>query len=383
MGDSRKKPRLEAPPASSVSLFVHYRCTCCGVHLLRRKVPVCDTLTWRELVNWAWASLPWSSRLPRPAPPNEAAITAIASEAGATSMDSSVTSCLLDASSSRTGVEVCIPTSSFCLHQFLSIGDMLPSPRRLGPSSAPRRIAGMATVASRRMQLREAVASLAPQVDHLFVYCNYGNLEDEPALQGFADNVTFTMAREFGDLGDTGKFSGPLAAAAASSGHADCIILTCDDDIVYPVNYVDDMVNCIKRYGNKAVVSYHGGVLPSRVTSFAGQRNMVHFAGLCEEDVASNCCGTGVCGFHASALTLSMCSFERVNAADLFLALACQQQRVPMVVAAHEKGWIVEQQTERGSLWDQEVAAGSSLSEENTARASQHRWRLLPTPKME
>ena len=78
-----------------------------------------------------------------------------------------------------------------------------------------------------------------------------------------------------------------------------------------------------------------------------------------------------------------MCSFERVNAADLFLALACQQQRVPMVVAAHEKGWIVEQQTERGSLWDQEVAAGSSLSEENTARASQHRWRLLPTPKME
>ena len=45
-----------------------------------------------------------------------------------------------------------------------------------------------------------------------------------------------------------------------------------DDDIIYPEDYVKTMKKAIDGYCREAVVSAHGGKLPSKVTDFTPQR---------------------------------------------------------------------------------------------------------------
>jgi hypothetical protein len=114
-------------------------------------------------------------------------------------------------------------------------------------------LAHVATIARREAQLRDMVASLAPQVDVLQIYAN--DYSTSPIWSSDYDNLVwfFGPLRFEGDLGDAGKF---FSHDIAPAYH-----IAVDDDLSYPPDLVETLLIGIERYGRRATVSLHGNVL--------------------------------------------------------------------------------------------------------------------------
>ena len=114
--------------------------------------------------------------------------------------------------------------------------------------------ASLASIPARRDSLRRVVESLLPQVDRLGVYLNgYGDVPEFLA----DDRIDVARSEDHGDLGDAGKMF--WAAEPGVDYH-----LACDDDILYPADYVARMVAEVDRYGRRALVGCHGALMHDR-----------------------------------------------------------------------------------------------------------------------
>jgi len=191
--------------------------------------------------------------------------------------------------------------------------------------------ASLASIPARESLLREVVARLLPQVDRLNVFLN-----DYAALPEWLEHPRVTVARsqDHGDLGDAGKF---FWADSVRGYH-----LTCDDDLDYPADYVERIVADIETLRRRAVVSYHGVRLRENFTSYykVGDREVFHFKDPLAEWLGVHLGGTGVMGYHSSALRVSRHDFRHPNMADIWLGLLAQQQKVPIVTPPRRANWL-------------------------------------------
>lgn len=185
--------------------------------------------------------------------------------------------------------------------------------------------AALATIPSRVEALREVVARLLPQVDRLHVYLN--GHDDVP---DFLEDARIEVARsqEHGDRSDAGK----LFWTNAVEG----LYLGCDDDILYPSDYVDQIVAGIERHGRGAVVGMHGAVLPRPIATYFTSRRVVSILGCIETDQPVDVIGTGAMGFHTSAIRIRQEHFEAPGMADIWFSVQARLQAVPLVVLAHK-----------------------------------------------
>ena len=195
----------------------------------------------------------------------------------------------------------------------------------------PQVFASLATIPARESGLRRVVEALLPQVDALGVYLN-----EYTRVPSFLDREKIVVARsrDHGVRGDAGKFFW----AGTRSGYQ----LVCDDDIDYPEDYVDRLVEGIERHGRRAVVGFHGCVLRDVVADYYTSRRLLHFTRALATDSAVHVLGTGVAGYHASAISVSPEDFAAANMADIWLALLGQRQRVPFVCLRRAEGWLSE-----------------------------------------
>ena len=188
--------------------------------------------------------------------------------------------------------------------------------------------ASLASIPARKELLQQVVAALLPQVDRLNVYLN-GYSEVPP----FLVDARICVGRGE-DLGDAGKF---FWAGAVRGYH-----LTCDDDILYPLDYVSRMVEAIEGYSRSAVISYHGSLISKNFHSYRGpgSRKVIHFEAICLEDTSVHLGGTGVMGYHAQTLPVHVSDFRCPNIADVWMGALTQKSRVPIVSPAKPEGWI-------------------------------------------
>ena len=185
--------------------------------------------------------------------------------------------------------------------------------------------ASLASIPSRKENLRLVVDSLLPQVDQLRVYLNgYDKVPDFLNR----DRVLVARSQEHGDRGDAGKFFW----CEGATGYQ----LTCDDDLIYSDGYVLFMINAIERYARKAIVGLHGVILnsPPR-NSYYDCRKLIMWSADSKKDQFVHLVGTGTLAYHSSAVNLLRSDFELPNMADIWLGLICQRDRIPVVCAAH------------------------------------------------
>src|SRR5215813_913034 len=108
-------------------------------------------------------------------------------------------------------------------------------------------VANMATYPPRASYLPLVASRIAPQVSRLNLVLN-GFEEVPSALSSIPNLVPILPDRDYKDLG---KFVG-LA-------DPEDIVILCDDDIVYPDNYVDIMSRHLELFGDmEAIVGIHG-----------------------------------------------------------------------------------------------------------------------------
>jgi len=199
----------------------------------------------------------------------------------------------------------------------------------------------LASIPSRRENLRQVVASLLPQVDKLNVYLN--DYQDVPDFL-LSPKIGVGRSQETGDLGDAGKFFWCEKIPGWQ--------LTTDDDIVYPPDYVKTLIAKAEYYGRRVVIGVHGSKLLQPFVSYFRSRKIVHCNSKVDHDTLVNAIGTGVACWHSSTLTVKRSDFKLPNMGDIWMSLVAKKQGIPLVVIAHQKGWLNLLQSTEPTLFD-------------------------------
>jgi glycosyltransferase involved in cell wall biosynthesis len=242
-----------------------------------------------------------------------------------------------------------------------------PAPARLLPQMCHEECyttASMASFPPRRASLELSVASILPQVDFLNVYLNgYDHTPD--FLQ--SSKIHVIHSREYGDLRDNGKF---FFIDSVPWGYHFSI----DDDIIYPTDYVQQMILKIEQYGRTAVVGCHGVILSSPLVHFMKNREVFHFKRSLAHDRLVNLLGTGTTAYHIETISLSREDFKAPGMADLWLAIAAKRQNVPMIAIERPEQWLKPiEEADDTSLYS--MALNDSRIQTELARAEEP-WAL-------
>lgn len=171
--------------------------------------------------------------------------------------------------------------------------------------------ANIATYKPRKESLKRAIESISNQVDVVRVY----------------DNEVMP------DLKDNGKFHALDLITEPE------IYLTCDDDLIYPPDYVKRIVEAIERY--KCIVSFHGRqLLGMGLDYYKGHKSFHCLHGVIHDEMV-DVVGTGVCGFdtryfHPKGLAYS----PDKKMSDLIFSLEAAKHGKQMGVITHAPNWI-------------------------------------------
>jgi len=189
--------------------------------------------------------------------------------------------------------------------------------------------ANLATIAQRKEVLPKMLNSIRKQVDVVRVWCNDYN--DSP-LDGKFENVEFYYGQ---DVTDRGKFQWV---------EQDEYYLTCDDDLLYPPNYVDRILDGLKRYPN-SIVSFHGRRLKGKGLGYYYEHKSYHCLREVEYDRLIDVPGSGVAAFDSSRFTPDVLGYDHDCMADILLGLEAAKGGVSVVCLEHPMFWLK-------SLWN-------------------------------
>jgi hypothetical protein len=189
---------------------------------------------------------------------------------------------------------------------------------------------GIASIPERSESLEKVLDSLSGQVDHVFVALNYCAHETPKYLNKYSNVFWATFDNS---QGDTMKF--------CMSRLPNQIYLTCDDDLIYPPDYVQNMVDACEDY--KCIVTHHGktyeGARPiqSYRRSFTVNARCLN---TCSGDRWLHVPGTGCMAFNTKDFKISIADFEYKNMADVIVAREAHKQGVKIMGLKHSAGWI-------------------------------------------
>lgn len=194
---------------------------------------------------------------------------------------------------------------------------------------------GIASIPQRVNALKETIASIEDQVDKIGVFLDKYSEVPEFLLKN--PKVTCKLSSEFdNDVGDAGKFFWV--------NQHDGFYFTCDDDLIYPVDYVERIKNKIIESMEPVVFGWHGSLILKPFNNYydKNSRRVFSFGAPRPYDTPVHVLGTGCLGFHTSHIDVRFEDFSTPNMADIYFALLGQQQQVPFVVIEHMKNEIKE-----------------------------------------
>lgn len=196
---------------------------------------------------------------------------------------------------------------------------------------ADRILIGIASIPEREQTLKRVIAALATQADRIHVALN--DYTRHPRWLGEFSNVTAEVT-PMGNLGDAEKFR--------AVGDWDGIAATCDDDVLYPSDYVQRLVSGLERHGRHCVVGFHGGTtLGWNGRHGAAQDKRIRCLDkLRLDDPDVNVLGTGVMAWDTRHVPVWRELFRHANCADVQFACHTHRFGIPMSALAHDAGWL-------------------------------------------
>jgi hypothetical protein len=206
--------------------------------------------------------------------------------------------------------------------------------------------AQLATYPARIDILPQVINSLLPQVDRLNVMLNGYSDNQAARLQSYFADPNRYFVQEFerlqfiildNSMTDAAKF---YNIEKAEPGY----LFTCDDDILYPPDYVEKSIAKIEEYNRKYIITYHGRVWNDHpITSFYRDRKEMYrcIQGF-EGDHFVDCAGDGVCAWHTDTIKMRYEYCELPNMSQLWFALACNKAGVKQIAIGHPEGWLLD-----------------------------------------
>lgn len=193
-------------------------------------------------------------------------------------------------------------------------------------------LVGIASIPERVKSLEQVVAALSPQVHRIHVSLN--DYTEVPSFLSAYPHLTYELKPD--NQGDAEKF--------AAVDDWDGYVVTCDDDILYPSDYIQTLIDGIERYGRQCAVGFHGGTtLGWNGSAVAASHKRVQcLRTLLEDDTDINVLGTGAMAYHAGTVAVWRDAFRHANMADVQMACHARTLGIPFVGLAHNEGWLID-----------------------------------------
>ena len=151
------------------------------------------------------------------------------------------------------------------------------------------------------------------------------------------------------NLTDMGKF----AMTEGELGY----IFTVDDDIIYPDNYIQEMIKGINYFDKKIFVGVHGADLPvgppiTRWSHYKDMRRSHPFGYSMTNHTNINLIGTGTMAYHSSLIEIPWRDFKELKMADLHIGVLAQKNNIPMYIIPRYRGWMKEVGEPDERIWE-------------------------------
>ena len=187
--------------------------------------------------------------------------------------------------------------------------------------------AHIASLPERVDTLKKTINSLLPQVDGIYVSLN--NYENIPP---FLIDSKITPILCDNSLGDAAKF----IRVNSVYGY----VFVCDDDIIYPDNYVEYMISKISSL--RGIVSLLGKVYSTRpIKSFRVDYTDIYRCLMTVEgDHEVDVCGTGAMAYSTDDVTVHVEDFQMRNMADIWMAKLAHEQGVKIFAVEHDRDFV-------------------------------------------
>jgi hypothetical protein len=121
----------------------------------------------------------------------------------------------------------------------------------------------------------------------------------------------------------------------------DCYYFTIDDDILYPKDYTERMLEGMSRYENRRVCCVHGSNLDLSMNSgFYSKRRVFHFSERLAKDTRVMIPGVGTSCFFKGTMNIDIGRYSVRNMSDAYTACFMAEQGIGRVSVSREKGWL-------------------------------------------
>jgi hypothetical protein len=220
---------------------------------------------------------------------------------------------------------------------------------------AMKRVAAMATMASRLETFRKVLPVIHAQVDHVFIYLD-GYTAFPKFLENF-DRVTVYKAEDVGNLHCSSRF------LCLQELNAPAVVAMVDDDIIYPPNYIDRLVGELKECDGNAIVGVHGRIFVPPHKSYVRDAVVYHFAKELPRSRHVHAVGVGTCAFVASNFPVNPREWGRTDMDDINVAIEAQRRGLPRTAIARADGWMKPHpEPQADSIWNKMRADDSEQS---------------------
>lgn len=189
----------------------------------------------------------------------------------------------------------------------------------------------LATIPGRREQLDNTVKSLLNQGDKINIFFNgFKKPEIDKALLEYPCEIECKVSKI--NHGDSAKFYW---------SYEDGYHIICDDDIIYPQDYVFKMIEAVEKYNRKAIITIHGKHFnnPPIKNFYSDCKVRAHVRRDLEQDTPMHCPGTGVLAYHSSLFRPQQKDFKVANMADLWIGILANKLNIPVWAIAHKGDW--------------------------------------------
>jgi hypothetical protein len=190
----------------------------------------------------------------------------------------------------------------------------------------------IASIPDRIKQLERTIDQFLKYADKIEVYLN-NYVTPPPFLSHF--KIKIFMSEEYGDIGDIGKFF--------QIENATGYVLTIDDDLIYPDDYVEKIIAKIDQYERQAFICVHANVLPHyKLSSYYQDKIGIHFEKSLEKDRQVDIPGTGTLGFHTDLIRFRSEIFIKPNMTDIWLAIHAKNKGIPIICIERMNKWLLQ-----------------------------------------
>lgn len=185
------------------------------------------------------------------------------------------------------------------------------------------RIGGMATMPTRAHTLAIALDSILPQVDRLFLY--FDKHERVPDFVAGRPKIVPLLPAQYGPIGGDGKLLGALLMGSP------CLYFCFDDDIFYPLGYVELLASGLERHRFGALVGIHATRFVAPHLSYRRHRQVLHFSAPLASDVPVDEIGAGTLAFHSGRFRVDPRAWRYHTMGDLMVAIEGVRRGLPRI----------------------------------------------------